>query len=135
MAYATVTHVEALNVGRGPYTASSLPNATQVAQYLAETAGELDSILRVRGYALPVATGATSALELLESYNAIGAWAKVETSAQTSDRRELAVKMWESAKKMLADSTIEIDAARSVDTSFPRYPEAPTRMIVRDNDF
>lgn len=94
MGYATLIDVQELNQGRATYTASSKPSATQVADWLDQTAAELDGVLRGRGYALPVATTATSALKLLEGYNAIGAFAYQERAAQNSNRADQAWEMW-----------------------------------------
>jgi hypothetical protein len=135
-AYATVAHVQALVPYRDFSAPTSIPNATQVTQYLDETAAELDAILRNKGYVVPVPTGATSTLKLLEGYNAIGAWAAVESAAQASDRRDDARAMWEAAKKMLEDSELELDAlARDADLALPRFASAPTPFFSRLQDF
>lgn len=120
MAYATVYNVAALNTGRTYGATNTKPSATQVVQYLEETAGVLDGILRQQGYLTPVATTATSAYKTLEGFNAIGAWCMVESAAQTSDRRQDAEAMWESAKKMLLDGIIDLDAPQDTTEALPR---------------
>lgn len=120
MAYATPTQVFALDTGR-TYTATSKPNTVQVAQYIESTAGELDGILRSRGYVTPVATTATSAYSMLAGFNAYGAIAIVEQSAPTTGGKATGwQQMWEQAKKMLASGDLELDAERDTSTSSPR---------------
>lgn len=121
--YASTTHVEALNQGRTAYTATSTPNATQVSEWLNQTAGVIDGLLRQRGYITPVSpTAATSALKTLESFNAAGAWYHVESSAKTrnKDQFEEAKAMWKSAQKMLRDGLIELELPLDAEESMPR---------------
>lgn len=133
--YATVSDVAALNVGRATYTANTKPTASQVVDYIEEASAELDGILRSRGYTAPVPTTATSARRMLEGYNAIGAWQKVEHFAEASERKEEAWRMWMDAKKMLMDGLIELDAPRETTTSVPRAPSVSTSYILRDAEF
>jgi hypothetical protein len=123
-AYATVDLVRGMNLGRSivATAASGKDQVTegQVVQYLEETAGVLDGILRERGYVVPVSpTAAPFAFKTLEGYNAIGGFYRVEMAAKNSDRREEARKMWESAQKMLSDGTVELDAERDVQAGMP----------------
>lgn len=131
MGYATVADVQQLNTAR-TFTPSSNPNINQVVDWLGQTAGVLDGILRAGGYALPVPTTATAALSTLEGYNAIGAAAMVEQGAPTSDRREQAMALWEEAQKMLREGMISLDAPRDTDTSSIRYPAVASPMFSRD---
>lgn len=120
MAYATPTQVFALDTGR-TYTPTSKPNASQVSQYITQTAAELDGILRTRGYTVPVPTTATSAYDLLSGFNAYGAISLVEQSAPTKGgKAEGWQKMWEDAKKMLSCGDLELDAPRDSSISSPR---------------
>src|SRR3954447_7900962 len=104
MAYATLSHVKARNAQR-VYSATSKPSVDDVGGFLEQTAAILDGILAGRGFALPVATGATSALALLEHYNTLGAWAEVERAAPggKSPHADGADKLWADAQKMLRD--------------------------------
>jgi len=103
MAYCTQEHVEARNVSRGPYGASTKPTASQVWVHISQAAGVIDSHLYRAGYTVPVATvglPTTTAL-FLQSINAVGACYTIEQSAQTSDRRKDFQAMWESALEMM----------------------------------
>lgn len=129
MGYATITDVEQLNTARRIGT-SSHPNASQVVDWIEQTAGVLDGILRQSGYGLPIPASATQTLKLLEHYNALGAAAMVEQGAPTSDRRDEAVKLWDEAQKMLG--LIVLDAPRDEDISSIRVPAVATAMFSRE---
>lgn len=133
MGYATVADVEQLNTAR-TFTGSSKPSTTQVVDWLEQTAGVLDGILKEKGYSLPIATTATGALKTLEHYNAIGAAAFVEQGAPTADRRKEAMDLWLNAQKMLKDGAIELGASQDEALSSPRssFPCSPTPFFSRD---
>jgi hypothetical protein len=123
MAYASTTHVEALNLGRQSLASVRPGEATagQVAEWLEETAGILDGLLREKGYVTPVPTTApTSVLKTLEGFNAIGAAFYVERAAKKSDRLKEAQKMWESAQKMIGDGVVELDLPIDAEETRPR---------------
>lgn len=132
MAYATVADVHQLNTGRPTYTASSKPTASQVIDFLEQSAAKIDAVLRSRGYSIPVATGATSALKLLEGCNAAGAHALVEQGAQSSDRREAAMKLWQDCLVMLREGDLELDAGGDT-TQSVTYASAPSPVFQREN--
>jgi hypothetical protein len=89
MGYATVSHVQAKNVARGPYTANSKPSAEQVVGLINDCAAEIDAVLYESGYSVPVGTTAgTAPLSYLQHVNALGAAWMVERSAQASDREK-----------------------------------------------
>lgn len=132
MAYATIVDVHQLNTGRPTYTASSKPTASQVIDFLEQSAAKIDAVLRSRGYAIPVATTATSALKLLEGCNAAGAHALVEQGAQSSDRREAAMKLWQDCLVMLREGELELDAAGDT-TQSVTYAAAPSPVFQREN--
>lgn len=133
-AYATVAHVQAHNAGR-VLSATSVPNDTQVIDFLEETAAVLDGILREKGYALPIATTATSALKFLELANSYGAWAAVERSAKSSEQRDRAETLWEGAQKMLRDGGIELDAPTDAQLALPRSQAAASAWFTRCTEF
>ncbi len=141
MGYCELADVVEQNKGRWPLgtiPASSAKqlNASQVGDFIEQTAGVLDGILRSQGYSLPIATTATSALKVLELYNAYGAACLVEQASPTTrpDRSgQSACAMWKEAQKMLREGTIELDAG--VDTgadTFPRYAGSPTPIFTLD---
>lgn len=131
MAYATVADVETYNAIR-TFTPSSRPSLDDVERFLSETAAVLDGLLAARGYGLPVPTTATAALELLEHYNAVGAWALTEQAAPQSDMREAAERAWQNAQRMLRDGLIE-PPGLTVDTATmsPRSGFAATPLFTR----
>ncbi len=137
MAYATLFHVAEQNTARS-FTGSSFPSATQVIDYLEHRAGILDAVLRGRGYETPIPPSATAAFLTIQNLNALGAAYDVEWAAKTSDRRDQAKAMWESALAMLKDGTLELDAPRAVELALPRSSfgdGAPTPWFTRDMDW
>lgn len=129
MGYASISHVQALNAIR-TFTPSSRPSVDQVAGYLDETAAVLDGILKGRGFQLPVPTTATSALKLLEHYNALGAHALAENSAESAPGKDAAAKAWADAQKMLRDGIVEpSDLPREVGANSARVVAPATRMF------
>ena len=130
MAYATIIYVQQMNTARTLGT-SSKPNASQAIDWLEQTAGVLDGILREKGYGLPIPTSATAALRTLEHYNALGAAAMVEQAAPTSDRRKEAEALWENAQKMLREDLILLDAPKDNTTHTIRSGAAATPMFTR----
>lgn len=135
--YVSATQVMALDTGRR-YTASSQPNPDQVTQFVLQAAGEIDGVLRRRGYTLPVATTAVSALQYLRQGNMLGANALVEQSAPggASDRRDAAYKMWQDWLKGMASGSVELDAPKDPTTSNMRYAQpTPTALFRRCQEF
>jgi hypothetical protein len=131
MGYATVTDVQQLNTAR-TFTATSKPTATQVIDWLEQTAGVIDGILHGQGYTLPVPTTATGVLKQLEHYNALGAAAFVEQGAPSSDRRKEAMDLWKQAQKMLRDGNLELDTPEDSSLSLPRGPRTATPYFTLD---
>jgi hypothetical protein len=130
--YATVGDVRSLNTAR-TFSATSRPDIADVVNYLTETAAVLDGILSARNYALPVPITATTALELLSYYNAIGAWCLSEQAAESSPHRDAAAKAWENAQRMLRDGLIEpVGLTRDTTTGRARAAGVPTAWFRRD---
>lgn len=127
--YATLEQVRALNTGR-TIGATSKPSATQVQNFLSNAAAIIDAKLRSEGYALPVPTGATSALEVLEYANAAGGHYFTEEAAPTSEKLKSAKEMWESALKML--SSVELPTDQDPEQTLARFPSAATPYFTRD---
>jgi phage gp36-like protein len=127
MAYATIADVTALNRER-TIGASTIPNTTDVAQFLEDCAGQIDSVLLGAGYQLPVDApnvgGASSAWAVLKSANAAGGHYRTEWAAQASDKRTEAEDMWQSALKMLKATQLDIPTNDA--ESLPRGPTADT---------
>ncbi len=126
MPYATPSQVFARSRGR-TFTASTKPSTSDVDVFLADTANELDGILRARGYTVPVPSTATSAYGLLAGYNAIGALAMTELAAvspqsKTSD----ALKLWADCARMLRAGEIELDAPKDTGQALPRHGSTAT---------
>jgi hypothetical protein len=132
MAYASTIDVAALAAKRA-FTATSVPSASNVAQYLDFTTADLDSMIAADGYALPVPTTATMALLNLKRLCAIGAWVQVEHSAQVSDDRDRAQKAWDdSRKEFKAGGVSMFDAPRLGGQNFARSQSAATPYFTRD---
>lgn len=131
-AYATVDDVVRLVQGR-TFTASSKPAIGDVVDWLNMSAREIDGLLRRGGYGLPVPTTATAALALLAHGNALGAACLVESSAPTSNRQQMACKLYETFKKSVLAGDLELDAAKDSSNSAPRSNAAnqATAMFTR----
>lgn len=137
-AYAAVTDVQRRNFGR-TISATALDGTTEdVIQYLEETAGIINGILRSQGYSVPVSpTTASAAYKTLQGINAIGAWALWESAARTSDRREEAARMWEKAQDMLRKGEVELDIPIDLSEAAPRggFEGVATPWFQRDTVF
>jgi hypothetical protein len=72
-AYASYSDVQAHLSFVATWTASTRPNASQVHQHIVDASDELDAALSIARYTVPVATGATIALEQLRAWSAVGA--------------------------------------------------------------
>lgn len=132
-AYAELDDVREQNTAR-TISASSHPSSDQVLDWLGQTAGILDAILRRNGYELPVPASASSALRMLEHFNALGAAAMVEQAAPTSDRRKEAQALWEGAQRMLSDELIVLDIPRDDTAHTVRAAPYATPMFTRDQE-
>jgi hypothetical protein len=141
--YASMEDVLARNRQR-TFTATSVPNASDVQGFLRQTAGELDTLLVQKGYSLPIPTTAVRAWEYLRNLNALGAHLLVEQSAPTTRRDQLEATrlMWKDAKKMLADAESVLDIPRAISRSGARGPgvtpapvQAATSYFTRDMRF
>lgn len=131
MGYASIQNVQA----RDPtlvFTATSTPNASQVAQFIEDTAAELDGILAARDFSVPVPTTATQAFALLRSYNALGANALVQEASPTSRSRDQARALWEDCKKALRAGDITLSDAESDPGGLPLGPSTGARGAARD---
>lgn len=133
MSYATISHVEARNTARPAFTATSRPNISQVAQYIQETAAEVDAALTDGGYSAPVdmALVPSTVQMRLQYINSVGAAYHAEASAQTSVKREEFQQMWQSALKMLRSGELPgmpKDSAQSL----PRTNPVATPFFQRD---
>lgn len=78
MAYATISHVEAM-VSIRSINGQSDPSVQQVKVMIEDIAGDIDAALAAANYAIPVS--ATGALPFLRQLNAYGAAMRVEASS------------------------------------------------------
>jgi hypothetical protein len=69
--YANLADVQSALPGLA-LTASSRPNASQVTLQLELASNELDGVLAMLGYSVPVATGATVSMGMLRSWATVG---------------------------------------------------------------
>src|SRR5574338_192000 len=70
------------------FTATSQPNATHVHNQISFVTNELDSVLSNRGYAVPIPTTATIALDIVRSWTSIGAAYRTALSAGQGPTRQ-----------------------------------------------
>lgn len=132
MAYASLPDVSALAAKR-VFGATSIPSASQVAEFLDFTAADLDSIIAADGYALPIPTTATIALLDLKRLNALGAYVQVESAAQVSDDKARAQKVWDESRKEFKSGGVSLyDVPRLGGQNFARSQSAATPFFTRD---
>lgn len=132
MAYASLPDVSALAAKR-TFGATSIPSASQVAQFLDFVSSDLDSIIAADGYGLPVPTGATIALADLKRLTALGAYAQVEHSAQESVDVDRAQKEWDNARAEFKSGGVSLyDLPRLGGQNFARSQSAATPFFTRD---
>lgn len=136
MAYATVVNVENLNSAR-IFTTTSKPSTEEVIDFLEGTAAELDSLFLEQGYGFPLASGyATQARTLLKHYNAMGAYAWSERSAEISPHRDQAWDAWQTALKAIRDGRVSlVDADRDTNTANARSGGVATPFFYRLSEF
>jgi hypothetical protein len=73
-AYASAPDVAAhLTFMPSQFTATSQPKATQVHNFLLDTAQEIDTALAGQGYQTPIPTTATQAIQQANAWNSVGA--------------------------------------------------------------
>ena len=106
------------------FSATSRPNSTQVHGQILDIADQLDAVLAAADYTVPVATGATSAFDLLNSYNAIGAAMMVTAghpAGKDSKHLEFLERRWNAILKGISDGSIALDAAQDTSVALPRF--------------
>lgn len=136
MAYASIPHVVAVNAARGGFTATSIPNSTQVVMFIDEAAGMMDSMMTRNKYSVPIdlTSAPSSVCAELQRMNAVGAAYMVECSAQVTSKKDEFQSMWESALKMLEEDELP-GIEKTSSTALPRFDDGyPTPMFFRDMD-
>lgn len=132
MAYASINDVLALAAKR-TFTATSVPSASQVARFLDYASGDVDGMLSADGYELPVPATASIALLALNRMTAIAAWVQVEHSAQVSDDRDRAQKMWDDVRTEFKAGGISLyDLPRLGGENYARSRSAATAFFTRN---
>lgn len=126
--YSSVDDVQARNRAR-VISPTSVPCASDVAVYLAMTAGEINALLTQKGYQLPVPTAAAAAWDYLRNINSLGAWSLMEQAAQSSPHVKQAVDSYQQALKMLADADTVLDIPRVDTVTMPRGPGFTTPHV------
>ncbi len=136
MQYCTVQQVAARNAARGTYNTTTVPNASQVFEFILEAGAQLDQWLFAGGYAAPfdaaiasstpsVMLVATQGQLLLQRWNAAGAALMVEEAAQVPINLEAFQRMWDEIKKVILDVTVDIDLPVNAAKHHPRAPGVP----------
>lgn len=115
------------------FTATSQPNATQVSQFLHDISDELDSRLAQHDYTVPIATGATSAFDLLNNWTSIGAAmhaAAAMPQGSSSKHLEFLERRWNAILTALdKGETVIARAAKQTTLSKVRFPAAPASGV------
>lgn len=120
MPYCDITHVQAHHTGRGVYTSSTKPTASQVAQFIVEAAAEIDVALVEGGYVVPIPASASQAFAYLQKVNAMGALCSVESTAQVSHNEDTFCSTFKSALRALAKGQRLPGLDKNAATSLPR---------------
>lgn len=121
MSYASWTDVQALDVARKIGQGNN-PTATQVQLYCELTAGEIDSVLRSKGYGLPISPSATSDLLLLRKINAEGAFALMEEASPAKPDEDKVRKRYEASLDLLREADDILETPKDRERSRPRGP-------------
>lgn len=133
LAYATVSDLAARLPG-ATFTASSIPNASQVIEILGQTADELDAALAQARYAVPVPTTATAAFNLAAAWNSVGAaMYALGAKPQGQDSKQLPFleRRWEAILQNLQSGETTLPGYDKDETvALPRYPGAPAYAAV-----
>ncbi len=136
MQYCTVAQVLSRNSARVTYTATSVPNASQVFEFILEAGAQLDQWLFAGGYAAPfdqaiasstpsVILVATEGQLLLQRWNSVGAALMVEESAQQPINLKAFQDMWDEVQRVILDKTIDINLPMNPAKARPRAPGLP----------
>lgn len=144
MQYCTVAQVAARNAARGTYTATSVPNASQVFEYVLESGAQLDQWLYAGGYDAPfdqsIASStpssmlvATNAQLLLQRWNAAGAALMVEEAAVAPMNLKMFQEMWAEIKQICLDKSIDVPLPILATKERPRGPGAPGSLAPQNN--
>lgn len=123
--YASAPDVNALLTFFPTFTATSRPNATQVAFFVEQASNELDATLTQERYAVPVDLGgATLAAETLRGWAALGAAARAAAASPQgvdSKHAEAYETEWRAIIDRLRDGQLVLPGAA-------RAPAAASRM-------
>ena len=125
-AYASLPDVAAhLTFMPSSFTATSMPRATQVHNFLLDTAQDLDSALSAQGYQTPVATGATQAFGQANAWNSIGAamYSVYAMPQGGGDRHgQFLERRWTAILQGIRDGDLTLpDAGKDTTHGLPRY--------------
>jgi hypothetical protein len=126
--YAATSDVESLLSGV-VLSATSRPTASQVANLLVLASNELDSMLGLVDYSVPIPTSATASIEMARSWTSIGAAYKTAMSmpqGKESKHAEVYGAEWRAILQGIeAGQRYLPDAARE-GSKMPRHAEADT---------
>lgn len=136
MAYATVFHVVAHHPARRDYTASTIPNASQVVMLLDEVSAELDFCLEKAGYDSPLLSSAPSSVKaFFQKANSMGVLCALESGAQQSHNRDDFCSMYREMKKAIESQQLP-GLDKDDEESLPRYSSsASPPYFTRDMEF
>lgn len=140
MQYCTTAQVAARNAARGTYTATSVPNASQVFEYILESGAQLDQWLLAGGYNAPFDSAiasstpsnmlvATAGQLLLQRWNAAGAALMVEEAAPAPMNLKIFQDMWNEIKQVILDKTIDVPLPQLAARDRARGPGVPGSLV------
>ena len=135
--YCTAAEVTA-RTGR-TYSSTSVPSTAQVETWIKERARTINSVLKGRGYTVPIAAAYTESSQVLQALNCLGAAVDADNAFPGQDgssgRSRDWLTEWRDGMKLLQSSSFELpDAVRGSDTALPGYAQVPAGEFRLDDD-
>lgn len=138
--YCQLAHLQALNAQR-TYDANSIPSSTDAEGFITDVFNEINGVLDVLGYTVPVATADAVASRILRTVNQYGACAKAERGTHSvglggeSERADSLQTEYERLLGLLRDGEMSlVDAERGDDSPKRDNEKTPEGSFNLDAD-
>ena len=138
--YCLLAHIQSLNSQR-TYGSTSVPTDTDVEGFISDVFHEINGVLDVLGYTVPVATADASASRILRTVNQYGASAKAERSTHSvgasgeNERADALQAEYERLLDLLRDGGMSlVDADRGDDSPTQENEQSPEGSFNLDSD-
>ena len=135
--YCTAAEVTA-RTGR-TYSTSTVPTTAQVETWVKERARTINSVLKARGYAVPVLVAYTESSQVLKALNTLGAAVDADNAISgmdaSSGRSKDWLTEWRDGMKEMKSSSFQLpDAPLASTTMLPSYAQVPAGQARLDDD-